>query len=288
MALTKRQLEMRARRIGGSEIAALAGFSRWKRPIEIYEAHRLLLEGREPPEISSLPIDFGTEFEEPIARVVAKRTGKWFARCDSVTSNAHEYAIATPDRAVFPSQLQAPATSKALGLEEIRQAEYGLEIKSTTWRSKAQWGPDGTDQAPLEYLAQCTWCMGVTGHSRWDLAVLFDRDEIRVLTVRFSADLFARLYELAAPFMVDHVLAGRPPPPDASEQYAEFLDRSWASNSKTLVQADDATSALALELAYVEAAIDRLGDRDEFLRNKLKAVIGDAAGVDLGVLRKIK
>lgn len=274
MSLSKRQLALRRGAVGGSEVAVLAGCSKWSTPIEVWESKVL---GATKP--ITEPMFFGVVLEEPIAQVYAAREGRWLRRVDSLINGRYPLAIATPDRAVFSAPRSDLAKRRLLGLSAFREAEKGLEVKSSTWRQRDRWGKEGSDFIPDEYATQVTWHMGVTEVKVWDVAVLFDRDEFRVYRVHFDEQLFLGLYELASKFMRDFVIPRRPPPPDASEQYSEFLGRRWGSNRSELLQTDDEFDALAARLGVLDELQSRVALAHEWTTNQLKARIAEAGGV---------
>ena len=274
-SLSKRQQAIRRETVGGSEVSVLAGVSRWSTPIGLYEAKVTgLLKEQEDPML------FGIAFEEPVAQIYAAKTGAWLRPVDTLINGKYPLACATPDRAVFPAPVASLVRRKKLGLSAMREAERGLEIKTTTWRSKAEWGPEGSDIMPLEYECQVQWCMGVTGVHQWDVGVMFDRDSFRILKVRFDADLFESLYELAARFMRDHVIPRRPPPVDYSQQYEDFLNRRWAKTRPSLLVSTPEIDALAEHLARIDEVWGRLEDMRRLTTNKLREIIGDASGIE--------
>ncbi len=267
MSLTEKQLKMRRTGIGASEIAALAGLSKYSTPIQIYERKV----GLAPAE-SSLRMDLGDLLEEPIAQLYARRTGTRLRKCVTLRHRTHEIALATPDRAVFRGEVPA-------GLP-IRSAERLLQIKTTGWRQRDEWGREGTDEIPEDYLAQVQWEMDVADVPLCDVAVLVDRDEFLVYTVARDPELVAGLHEVAARFWQDHVLPQRPPPPDASERYAEYLGRAFPrEQSELLKPAPLEIEATALALRGHEAAIKDLTQLAEVEKNTLRAFIGEATGV---------
>lgn len=227
--LTARQLAMRREAIGGSEIAVLAGLSRWCSPIEIFNSKVFGVEKEQTD-----PMLFGSEFEAPICNIYARKTSRRILSCDSVKNPRFPYALATPDRAVFltpeaesEAMLKHWREPEGLQLEGIQLADRALEAKSTTWRLASEWGTPGSDEIPPRFLVQCQWTLGVTTLKLEDLAVLFDRDRYEHFSITFDAEFFEALYEIGARFMVDHVLTKKPPPPDASHQYGDFLVRHF-------------------------------------------------------------
>lgn len=272
--LSKRQLALRRDAIGGSEVAVLAGLSSWASPIEIFEAKVL---GAEKAETD--PMLFGIVLEEPIAQVYARKTGKWLRGVDTLINGKFPLAIATPDRAVFAAPRADIVRRKKLGLATFRECERGLEIKSTTWRQRDRWGPEGSDQVPDEYAVQVVWHMGVTGVREWDLAVLFDRDDFRVYHLRFDETLFTGLYALAEKFMREHVIPKRPPEPDASAAYAEYLGNTWRRDTGQHLQATDELEALVRRLLVLKGVSSAVEESKKLVENQLKALIGEASGL---------
>jgi len=268
--LTKKQIEMRRTGIGASEIAALAGLSRWATPVDIYAAK--VLPTKDDP---TLVMELGNLLEEPISRVYAKRTGAFLHRCTTLRHPKHSVALATPDRLVFRQRvLKAQALPQA--------AERLLQVKTAGWRSRPDWGPEGTDQVPEDYLAQVQWEMGVTGQRVCDVALLIERDDFRIYTVPFNERLFGGLLEIAERFWVDHVQARKPPPPDASEAYAEFLKRAHpreAEAAKMILEPPPEIIDAAERLRVAEADEAAAKERADLAKNEIRSFIGDNLGV---------
>lgn len=275
MALTKKQEELRRCAVGASEIAVLAGLSRWRTPIALWEAK---LAGHRDD--AGVPAELGVLLEEPLAKYYAKESGvspRRLAKCDSLVHPTKPFALATPDRVVFP----VPRVSRALvhSVDELQSAERNVQIKSTSWRLAHEWGEPGTDAVPEEYLVQVQWEMGVSVHLRLtDVAVLFDKDRFGIYPVAFNEELWLGLLEIAERFVVDHLLTGKPPPPDASTKYAEYLTRAYGTADKSKKLAVDEGSDLAVAVgryALLSAAQKRLKAHRELLSNRIKAAIGE-------------
>jgi len=283
MSLSKRQLALRADAIGASEIAALAGLSRWATPIEIFEA-----KVTDHQKEVSLAMELGTEFEEPIAKIYGRRSGKWLKRVDTLKSERYPLAIATPDRAVFPVKVKELVDKKLLGMADLGACEYLAQIKHTNWRQAKDFGEPGTDQVTDAFLAAGMWEMGVTGVRRLDYVILFDKDRLDTWTLFFNEDLFHDLYALASRFMVDHVWKRVPPPVEPTEAYADFLDRWFpgipaaAGKKKRPEQLVVATEEVAEQVrlfARLKAAEKRLKKMLDGASNWINLQIGNADGL---------
>lgn len=281
MALTKKQQQLRALAIGSSEIGVLAGLSRWSTPIAIYEAKVMGYE-----QDATLAMDLGVELEEPIARVYAKRQQRFLTRVDTLVDEIRPYAVASCDRAVYLTRetWKKDARAKA-DLDDLKGAEKLLECKSTTWRMAYEWGKPGTDEVPEYFLAQTNWQMGTTRVPACDIAVLFDRDRYEVYCLTLNHPLFEGLYEIASQFMVDHVLAKVPPPPDASERYAEYLARAFPiaklgkKEKENLIAPSQEAEDAVLLYAKLKLAVKRIEAHLVLASNRIKKEIGPAHGL---------
>lgn len=276
--LTPEQKARRRGGIGASEIAALAGISKWATPIAIYEAKVM---GHELE--SSYAMELGTEFESPIARIWARREKRLIAIVDTLQHPTKPFALATPDRAVYLSAKDRGDGRAKKQLADLARAEKILQVKSTNWRMRYLWGDEGTDSIPDEYVAASHWEGSVAGMQMVDFAVDFDKTELKTYRVIVDAGIFAALYEIASRFMVDHVLKQVPPPPDASERYEEFLTRAFPRQKAAnldVVQSteEDVLQTLAL-YGKLKAAEKRLQAITQLARNKIITRIGGAEGI---------
>lgn len=286
MALTTEQLIARRTMIGASEIAALAGLSKWKSPMQIFENKRL---GRQEDPDENLPAELGLLFEEPIATVYRRRTKKLTSLVDTIRHPQFQFAGCTPDRAVFLGATPDPQDVKRdpdlklplLRREHLADAERLCQIKSTTYRMAKEWGTPGTDEVPYEYLLQEIWEMGVTGVKTADVAVLFDKDRFEIYTVYFDQKMFDGMYAIAERFMVDHVLTGIPPAPDGTEEYNESLRRvfsDYKAESYPLAPAE--IGETVARFAMLKRALKAMAQGLELYKGRICYVIGQNEGLE--------
>lgn len=283
--LSPRQLELRRGGVGASEIAVLVGLSRWSSPVAIWEA-----KVRGAAAAFTYPAELGLELEDPIARVWGRRNARELARVDTLVHPAMPYALATPDRAVFvPGADFAGHLVERDGvkvLENCEGAERLLQVKSTNWRMRRFWGEPDTDQIPAEYLCQAHWEGAVAGLERVTFAVDFDKTQLFTYEVPVRLAAFEAMYEIAERFMVDHVRARRPPEPDDTERYAEFLLREFprakdrGAPPRVLVAEHEPEVYAAIELfARLEAAAERMKKLRQRARNRIQLAIGEGTGL---------
>jgi len=275
MGLSKRQLAMRRQGIGASEIAALAGESKYATPIAIYEAKVLGAELE-----ATYQMDLGNELEEPIARIWAKQNERFLARLDTLKHATKPLALATPDRAVYRT-IEARGDARRLKTD-VRDAEMILQVKSTNWRLAHLWGEEGSDRIPHEFLCQAHWEGSVAGVETVEFAVDFDKTKLKRYRVRVSPAIFEGLYALAERFWYDHVLARVPPPPDATERYTEFLGRVFPTQTSDALVAIPPEDPLARDIEYfarLKAGEKPLKSLLKLIQNRMLARVQDATGI---------
>lgn len=274
--LTKKQLAARVLAVGGSEIAALAGLSRWKKPIDVY------LDKVKPPESNSYPslaAELGDLIEEPIAKLAASRTGLFFRKCDTLHRDDKPFAIVTPDRAAFATREARGDPRKVIRTHaELAESVGFLEVKHTTMRLRYEWGEPGTDEVPDYFYPQGIWQLGIGRMQRLTFATLFDKVEFGLYPIDYRADLFEGLYEIAERFMLDHVLAQKPPPPDASDAYSAFLSSKFATSNGQLQTPSEQLEDKIFQWARLKACEKRAHELASGIGNELKAALGDDYG----------
>lgn len=169
-----------------------------------------------------------------------------------------------------------------------------VEIKCPTWRTKGDWGHDGSQQFPLKYRIQCLIQMAVTGVRSCDLTALIEgEDEVRVYPVAWDEELAELVIDRLRRFWHDHVVTKEPPPADGSASASEMLSKRFPKNTGTTRPASDETIvslttgdtwagdvALARELASIRASKKQLEERERLLVNLAKERTGDLDGVE--------
>lgn len=283
--LTPEQRAFRLGGIGASEIAALAGFSKWATPIEIYQSKIGLV----ADEVSSYQARIGILGEQVFADAWAAAAGRVVVPVHTMRHPLNPYAIATPDFAVFAPGVTPPPLVDAMGrraLESVAGCERLLQVKSSSWRMRGDWGAPGTDQVPVEYLCQAHWEGAIAGVDEVLIVVDFDKTQLLEYPIKVSLDTFAELYAIAERFMVEHVEARVPPLVDGSTAWADFLARSHPKTAKrdakpehlVLGDADEVSVAL-YDLAHIAAAEKRLKTVKTYAENVVKRAIGDGSGL---------
>lgn len=290
MALTKRRIEMAKTAYGASEVAGLLGLSKWKSPISIWRSKTTGLD-----DSAGLAAELGTLLEDPIAKMYAARTGYHLARCATLRHKVQTFAlaIATPDRIAFEAKRNTRA--QVATAEECEGAIRNVQVKTASMFNRHLYGEAGTDKIPDDYFVQVIWEGGVTGIDVTDVPVLFDKAEFSTFSVRFAEQLFLGMYEVVAKFHRDHVLTGVPPPPDSSDQYADFLNNAFPPETvknKTIamVQPGSEVDFIVKRYAILKRIEKMTEEQLKLIKNQVRAAIGDAQGIagEFGELKWIR
>lgn len=208
--LTRQEwLKIRQTGIGGSDIAAILGVSKYKTAYDLYLEKVGDIELNSDGS-SSEAAHWGTVMEDVVAKEYSQRNNVQVQRFNFVIrSEQYPFAIANIDRAVVNPDIARRVTLKdgKLTTDKI------LEIKTASEYLKGDWGYQGTDEIPEYYTTQCQWYMGVTGVATCDLAVLIGGNQYKQYTIHFDQELFDIMIAEASRFWHEHVLAGIPPEP---------------------------------------------------------------------------
>ena len=217
-------LEMRRTGIGGSDVAAILGLSRYRTAVDVYE-DKIATEA--PHDEQSQAAYFGSVLEDVVAKEFSKRTGMKVQRVNSMLRMGEGgWMIANIDRAVVNPEI----AGRVFVYDEDRQIETGrqistdmiLECKTASSYIADQWGPSQEAEIiagevvtehkiPLYYETQVQWYLGVTGARICFVAVLLGGQDFRIYRVDRDDDVIEALREQCSKFWHENVLANVPP-----------------------------------------------------------------------------
>ena len=185
----------RTKYIGGSDIGAILGLSRFKTPLDVWMEKT----GKEVKKVDSLPLRFGSFAEEFVASEYSRSTGFELIHDESAhIHSSYSYMSAHIDRFVLGSNSSSPTRI--------------LECKTANPFTSGEWGEIGSDEVPMSYLCQCVWYMAITGIEQCDLAVLFGNSDFRIYEIARDKALEEMVIDKAITFWNDYVLKDLPPP----------------------------------------------------------------------------
>ena len=209
-------LRFRKTGIGGSDMAAIMGLSKWKSPLDIW----LEKTTDEVNEEESRFMYWGNKLEALVAEEFSIRTG-YSVRNNNYTLQSIEYPflLANIDR-------------------DIVGIDAGLECKTANAFKRDEW--EG-DQVPDAYYIQCQHYMAVTGYSSWWIACLCGGNEFFYKEIPRNEDVITAIIDTAREFwnMVEQRVM---PAVDDSERCNKLLkEMHKTSNGKTIDLPDTAT-----------------------------------------------
>jgi putative phage-type endonuclease len=178
----------RTKYIGGSDIGAILGLSRYRTPLQVWMEKT----GKDASKTDSLLLRFGSFVEEFVASEYARATGFDLVHDESAYIHpAHSFMSAHIDRFIRGNDMSSSHTNRNDENNKKSTAIFSriLECKTANPFATNEWGEVGTDQVPMSYLCQCIWYMAITGINHTDLAVLFGNSDFRIYEITRDLEL---------------------------------------------------------------------------------------------------
>ena len=249
--------------IGGSDIAAVMGKSRWKTPLKLWLEKTQKIE----PQISNPEaVEMGQRLEQFVADLFTVRTGKAVRRAPKGYQHPdYPYMVAHVDRLVT-------------GTDEL------LECKTTSAFKKEEW--EG-EEIPNEYILQVMWYLGITRRKVGHIAVLIGGQTFKYKKIEFDQELFDIMVESAKDFW-EKIQTKTAPAVSADDddtlknlyggEHTDIIIDLFPTDEKSAV----ATAAFEERVAYlqeVKAHIQELEKENKELENSIKDVIKKNLGI---------
>ena len=211
MSLTIQQKIERRQGIGGSDVAAILGISKWKTALDIY-LEKLSVE--EPYEEQNNPFTkWGHKLEPLIVKQFEEVTGnKCLVIKEQFKHPEHKFMLANIDA-------------------KLESQNALLECKAVfNWQAAKEWGEPGSDNIPEAYLIQCAHYAEVLDADCVYIAVLMFGHDFRIYKYNRNHKLGNMLIEKERYFWNECVLKEVPPVAisidDAIKLYGSMSDGS--------------------------------------------------------------
>lgn len=240
-------LEARRAGLGGSDIAAVCGMSRYKSPMGVY----LDKLGELPPLEDNPKMKAGRMLEPVIADWFAEETGMKVMKQNAIFQHPdHKFMLANIDR-------------------WLPGLNAGLEIKNTSEYCREDWA--GT-QAPTEYVLQCNHYMAVLNADRWFVAVLLGGWDFQWRVIERDEDLINNLITIESEFWNGNVLAKIPP--SFSHQDTDLLKERY-KDSVSDSSVDLPQEAYSIMEALKEARREKQNAKmmEDTAKNQIKGIM---------------
>ena len=259
---------LRAKSLGGSDIGAVLGFSRYRSAVDVW----LEKTGRAVHEADSLPIRFGTFAEEFVASEYALSTGlPLVSHPAGLVHPVYSYMHGHIDRFVCDSPSIFDESGSLV-------ASRILECKTANPFASHEWGDLGSDQVPMAYLAQCIWYMAITGIEQADLAVLMGNADFRIYEIHRDLELEEMVIDRARGFWEEHVLKDIPP----AAQRESDLKLLFPRSTPKAVEAKKETCELIAKMKDIQAQVESYEQEISQIKQQVMAEMQDAEVLTYG------
>lgn len=236
--------------IGGSDIAAIMGQSRWKTPYRLWAEKTGKIERPDLSDVES--VEMGTRLEQFVADIFSEKTGKAVRKAPKTYSHPdYPYLVAHVDRLVT-------------GTDELLECKTCSAYKLEEWENKI----------PKEYVLQVVWYLGITGRKKGWIACLIGGQKFVYMQIDFDEELFNLMVEKAVKFwdMVQNKI-----PPLILPEDDDVLGEIYSEHTDDMMVLQDLNDRVAY-LQEVKMHIEDLSKEKRELETELKTVIADKAG----------
>lgn len=270
----------RSNGVGGTDAAAILGFSPWKKPIQVWEGK---INPGAQPELDKEQLFWGSALEPIVRERYALSLGVEVtepSKLGAIFPNSRPWRDSTLIIGREPWMLGAPDGWK-------KSDSNGVEIKCSSRRTD-EWGQEGSDTVPTHYFIQVSWYMAVCEANGWDFATLFSGSSLEYFHIKRDLDFERDMMDAVRSFWFDNVLKQIEPAIDESESYGKYLARKFSLNPTGAVITHPSGEILdwADKMKIAEDQ-ERIAAADKQLANNhLRALIGDAksAATPLGTV----
>ena len=277
-------LAQRRTGIGGSDVAAILGLSKFKSPLDVFKDKL----GETPNGEQSQAAYWGTKLEDIVAKEFQERTGLKVQRVNKQLSR-EGWMHANIDRAVVNHAISG--TVRIQG--EAKQAETGrllttdaiLECKTASSYIADQWGPSQEEEIvsgkvvsdhkiPIYYETQVQWYLGVTGASVCFVAALLGGQDFRIYLVHRDNEVITALQDQCRAFWFEHVQKQVPPDPHTAEE----VQKLFAKDSGEMIEASNEVATDIGELRNLVEQVKALEAEQKIVKDRICAALGERTG----------
>lgn len=252
-------LSERRNYLGATDLAAVAGFHKYKSPLEVF----LEKTGRKASEDPGAYAMVGIALEPVVAQLYELGTNRTLVKGEMVRHPDYPFIACNPDY----NEVDRPRTK---------------ELKTYGFSTAKEWGEDGTDTVPVAYWAQGQiQCRLLTLHhgEQWQTDVIgFHRDkcEWSEHPIPVRNDVSDLMIEKGVKFWHDHVLADVPPSISGMECDTEWLKEAFPVASVDCVFSNAEIDRVAEQLMDLLGQANPLYKKAKDYENQIKEFMGDA------------
>lgn len=243
--------EERQAYIGGSDIAAIMGQSRWKTPYKLWAEKTGKIT---PPDLSNNEaVDMGNRLEQFVADLFADKTGKQVRKAPKTYQHKdYPYLVAHIDRLITNS-------------DELLECKTCSAYKLEEWENKI----------PKEYVLQVIWYLGITGRKRGWIACLIGGQKFDYKAIDFDEELFNLMVNKAVEFW--QMVQNQTPPVMVADD-DEVIEEIYPDSNDEMIEMSEINDRVAY-LQEVKMHIEEMTKERKEIETELKSIIQDKAGI---------
>jgi predicted phage-related endonuclease len=265
----------RAPRIGGSDVPAILGMSKYRSAFDVWLRITEARAGRPVPQTEDNDrLEMGRLLEPVIAQRAERRLGLPLRTVETLRHPQFEWLSGNIDR-------------------EVVDGSADVELKSVEWDPLNLWSDPskGEEQRiPEDYYVQVVTYMGLRLARKetrpHHVAAQFGFQGLRMYRYdpdRLSIATWSKILERLHEFWERHVLTGEPPPVGASKATEAWLKEKFPTHGddKTLI-VDNSDDVAEVFRAY-KAAADKFDEAEKnvtALENEIKRLVGARYGIE--------
>lgn len=259
-------LKARQQGIGGSDVAAIFGVSKYKSPLQLYQEK---IGEWELTEDMSEAAELGTELEDTVARLFVKRfeqeTGQTIRlkKQNAILQHPkYPWMLANLDRQVIGEKA-------------------GLECKTASEYLKAEWDAEAVPDA---YMLQTQHYMSVADFTHMYIAVIIGGNKLRWKRIERDDELIDNIIAGVKYFWEEHVVKRIPPNPDGTDASTDALKYLYPTSEIGMtVNLDDPAAQSWLDvIKHYEPILADAEYKINEAKNNLKNMIGNAESAICG------
>ena len=269
VSYTREWWDRRSSAIGASEAAAICGLSRWQQPLDVYK--RKLGQEKQPDITGDMAR--GHLFEPTVLEWYENKAGGTLYDPPMLIHPEHDFMCATPDALWSGSSLEEIQILEGHDKKWSWNLSY-IPVEAKTTGKKEDWGPEGTDDVPQEYIMQAQQQMAVTGSKSCDMPVLFNNFKFRLYVIPRNDDLINMIIECGKE-MMDRVKNNDPPEPNWSHPRTYELIRQIHGVTDGNVQLSPETTELWIEAERLSKQAAKLKKDAEKCKAQVLYDMGD-------------
>lgn len=247
---------MRKKGIGGSDAAAVLGFSPFRSPVDVWCEKT----GRGEPQEETEAMKIGSALEDFVAARYCEYTGRRVQRYNSMLIDGP--LVGNIDRLVVPDGEKIASYRRKIRTDTI------LECKTT---SQLSWD---NDEVPLYYQTQVQHYMGLAHMvEKADIACLFVRTKaIKVYTIPRDDVVIEYMRERLTQWWNEYVVGNKCPAPESEADCRKI----WAQSKGVPIEADSAIVDAVERLQKIKEQMKALEAEETKERDKIAVFMGEA------------